>query len=106
MNNPTDPLCVDFLLRREAKKSAIFIGEQDVIARNVPGPYDKPGRFRGQIYALFALMQSLILAYQFSDIHARTNVASEVSSRVLARHAVIRNPTILTVIPSESVLHD
>src|SRR6266480_498474 len=106
MDNATDAISVQLFPRGEAKKSAIFIRKANFIAPNVPSPHDKSSRIRRETHPLLAFPQSLLLVYQFSDVHARTDVASEVFLSVIARHTAIRNPAIFAVVASQAILHD
>src|SRR6266496_5276577 len=105
MDNAPDAICVQFFPWGETKKSAIFIRQANFIAPNVPTPHDKPSRIRRQTHPLLAFPQGLLLVYEFCDVHARSNVASEVFLSVIARHTAIRNPTIFAIAPSQPVLH-
>src|SRR6266853_6139012 len=106
MDNAPEAIAVQLFSRGEAKKSAIFIRKANFIAPNVPSPHDKSGRIRCETHPLLAFPQSLLLVYQFSDVHARTDVASEIFLSVIARHTAIRNPAIFAVVTSKPVLHD
>src|SRR5213078_2328692 len=106
MDNASDAICVQLFTLGEAKKSAIFIRKPNLIAPNVPSPRDKSSRIRRQTHSLLAVMQSFVLAQQFSDVHARSNVTSELFLGVVTRHSRVRNPTILAIFSSEPVLHD
>src|SRR5207247_3730635 len=105
MDNAPDAISVQLFPRGEAKKSAIFIRKANFIAPDVPSPHDKASRIRRETHSLLAFPQSLLLVYQFSDVHARTDVASEVFLSVIARHTAIRNPAIFAVVTSQPVLH-
>src|SRR6266536_5368232 len=104
MDNAPDAICVQFFPGGEAKKSAVFIRKANFIAPNVPTPHDKPSRIRRQTHPLLAFPQSLLFVYEVCDVHARSNVASEVFLSVVARHTVIRNPTIFAIATSQPVL--
>src|SRR5206468_7193037 len=106
MDNAPDAISVQLFPRGEAKKSAIFFRKANFIAPDVPSPHDKSSRIRRETHPLLAFSQSLPLVYQFSDVHARTDVASEVFLSVVARHTAIRNPAIFAVVTSQPVLHD
>src|SRR6266516_5010745 len=106
MDNAPDAISVQLFPRGEPKKIAIFFRKANFIAPNVPSPHDKSSRIRRETHPLLAIPQSLLLVYQFSDVHARTDVASEVLLRVIARHTAIRNPAILAVVTPQPVLHD
>src|SRR6266480_6753315 len=106
MDNATDAISVQLFPRGEAKKSAIFIRKANFIAPNVPSPHDKSSRIRRETHPLLAFPQSLLLVYQFSDVHARTDVASEVFLSVVARHSGVRNPAIFAVVTFQPILHD
>src|SRR5947208_12259259 len=106
MDNASDAICVQLFPLGEAKKSAIFIRKANFIAPNVPGPHDKSSRIRRETHPLLAFPQSPLLVYQFSDVHARTDVTGEAFLRVIARHTTIRNPAIIAVVTPQPVLHD
>src|SRR5262245_28935186 len=55
--------------------------------------------------SLLEFPQSLFLLNQFSDVHARTNVARKPSLRVITRHTLIGNPAMLSIVSSQPVLH-
>src|SRR5436190_18811239 len=105
MDNAPDAICVQFFPWGEAKRSAISLRQANFIAPNVPTPHDKASRIRRQTHPFLAITQGLLLVYKFGDVHTRTNVASEVFLRVVARHTVIRNPTIFAIATSQPVLH-
>src|SRR5438552_12891530 len=106
MDNAPDAIAVQLFPRGEAKKSAIFIRKGNFIAPNVPSPHDKSSRIRRETHPLLTFSQSLLLVYQFRDVHARSNVAGEVFLSVVARHTVIRNPAIFAIVTSQPVLND
>src|SRR5207249_9299977 len=85
MDNAPDAIAVQLFPRGEAKKSAIFIRKGNFIAPNVPSPHDKSSRIRRETHPLLTFSQSLLLVYQFRDVHARSNVAGEVFLSVVAR---------------------
>src|SRR5213080_562694 len=63
----------DFSRSRPSQKSASRIGSPDLIVAQVPFPNPQISRIRGQTHAFLAFAQSLLLVYQFSDVHTCTD---------------------------------
>src|SRR5438034_3063867 len=95
----------DFSRSRPSQKSASRIGSPHLIVAQVPFPNSQISRIRSQTHAFLAFAQSLLLVYQFSDVHTCTDIAGELSLRVIARDAVVRNPAILAIISPQPILH-
>src|SRR5262249_26361029 len=62
-------------------------------------------RVRCETHALLRFSQRLLFSHQFSDVHARSNIAGEISVRVISRNAVIGDPAVFAVVTPQPVLH-
>src|SRR5215510_11319066 len=82
------------------------VGCPDLIRCQVPFPNSQVNRLRCEAHTLLTLPQRLVLGHQLCNVHARSDVTGEIPSRVIPRHALVRDPAILAVVTSEPVLHD
>src|SRR4029077_8980638 len=69
-------------------------------------PHPEMSCFGRENNSFLEFVQSLFLFHYFCDVPAGADVAGEPSLRVMACHALIRNPAILAIISSQPVLHN
>src|SRR4030095_1258897 len=62
--------------------------------------------FGRESYTLFKFAQCLFLVDQFGDVNTSTDIPAEVPARSITRHSLIGNPTILSIVPLQAILHN
>src|SRR2546423_6572235 len=88
----------------EFKQSTRAVRHPNLVGGGIHLPHPEMSRLGCENDSFLEFAQGLLVFYKLSDVHTRTDVAGEVPLRVIARHSLVRKPTILAVISPQSVL--